>query len=171
MTFLTNDFTIKDFDSNNFNRYEFTKQKLDPKDYDRPKNESSKEFQKWAKNNLDFSELYEVPMMNALRYYPNFVSFDELECQNTSGNTTLLYDKELECWAVGITGGGINLGPHLLDTFIKLNKGIPIELAENIETNYRAYVNEEQHANNCKILAEAYEEEAKRLKNKAKALR
>lgn len=113
-------------------------------------------FNEWAEENLSHEELYEVPMMNCLRYYPDFVSFEEEDRQKASGNTTLLYDNVREAWAVGMTGGGMDLSPHLLDTFIQLEKGVPLELAESIRANYGAYVNKERHAENCELLAVAF---------------
>jgi hypothetical protein len=163
--FLTDDFEVLDFESENAERYTFTRQELDPADYSfqpfkdwKKENEGDREdyqqaFQDWAENELTFEEIYNVPMMNSLYYFPSFVSFRGDE--PTSGSTCLIYDNELEKWAVGMTGGGMDLSPHLLDTFLMLGKGVPAGLASGIRRDWPAYVNDKRHTENCDKLAEA----------------
>ncbi len=105
-----------------------------------------------------YDEIYEIPMMNTLRYFPFFVQFTEEDRYKTVGNTTLLYDTDEEegGWAVGMTGGGMDLSPDLLATFINLEKGVPLELARNINRDYSAYINKETHEANCDLLAQAF---------------
>lgn len=112
-------------------------------------------YDEW-RNGASYEEQYSTPMMNALRYFPDFVSFDDADRYNVSSNTCLLYDGERGAWAVGMTGGGMDLSPHLLDTFVRLGKGVPLELAEGIRANYNAYVSRETHAENCRLLAQAF---------------
>lgn len=101
-------------------------------------------------------ERYTVPMMYAIRFYPSFVSFEEEDRYRCSGSTCLVYDSEGDRWGVGMSGGGMDLCPHLVDTFISLGKGVPSELASSLRLNYNAYVNGERHKENCKLIAEAY---------------
>ncbi len=168
--FLTNDITIEEWDHDNPNRYEYTKCRLDQKDYDK-EDMSKEEFMEWAEDNLSHDELYEIPMMNALRYFPSFIDFDEEDRYKISGATTLLYDNEFDAWAVAMSGGGMDLGPHLLDTFVELGKGVPIELSQEINLNYNAYVNNKKHIENCKLLAKAFIEKAKIFTINAKQLK
>lgn len=172
--FLTDDITIDDFEYDNPDRYEFTKRKLDPADYpDFDKREDKKQiFEEWVDENLDYNEeRYEIPMMNALRYYPDFVHFEEEECYKTASNTTLLYDTKKQAWAIGMTGGGMDLSPHLLASFIALGKGIPTELATGIRKDYNAYIDKKEHLENCKLLAEAFLNKAEQFKNYANDLK
>lgn len=108
------------------------------------------------RDQVDYESQYQVPMMNTLYYYPSFVSFEEADRYKTSGSITLLYDSERDQWAIGMTGGGMDLSPHLLDSFIRLEKGVPVNIAEAIRLNYNAYVREETHAENCRMLARAF---------------
>ena len=102
------------------------------------------------------TEQYQMPMMNAVRWFPDFVDFEEWERYKVSGATYLIYDNENGRWGVAMSGGGMDLAPHLLDTFIQLGKGIPAELTESIRADYNAYVNAERHRENCNKLAKAY---------------
>jgi len=111
-------------------------------------------YEKWT-NETIYEERYQVPMMNCLRYFPSLVSFEEEDRYKVASNTCLLYDNEREAFAVGMTGGGMDLSPHLLDTFIQLDKGVPLELAESVRANYNAYVSQERHAENCELVAGA----------------
>jgi len=192
--FLTNDITMEDWDHENPDRYEYTRAKLDPDEYNfefrslkewkkeniltKPEDEKTEyqeakqqAFEEWAEDNLNYEELYEMPMMNALRYYPSFIDFEEEDRYKVAGATCLLYDNKLESWAVAMSGGGMDLGPHLLDTFINLEKGVPVELAEAIDLNYNAYVERKRHIENCKLLAKAFREKAKVFNINAKQLR
>ena len=192
--FLTNDITIKEWESDNPDRYEYTRAKLNPDEYNfefkslkewkkeniltKPENEKTEyqeakqeAFEEWAENNLNYEELYEMPMMNALRYFPSFIDFEEEDRYKVSGATCLLYNNELEAWAVAMSGGGMDLAPHLLDTFIELEKGVPIELAEAVNLNYNAYVDNKKHIENCKLLAKAFREKAKVFMSNAKQLK
>ena len=112
-------------------------------------------FDDW-RDSADESE--QVPMMYALRYFPDFIDFSEADRHKVSGSITLLYDNEREAWAIGMTGGGMDLAPHLLDTFIALGKGVPSELAGSIRRNYGANLSSDKHAQNCDLLAKAYKE-------------
>ena len=60
-----------------------------------------------------------------------------------------------------MSGGGLDLAPHLLNSFIELEKGVPIELAEAINLNYNAYIERKKHIENCKLLSKAFREKAK----------
>jgi len=111
-------------------------------------------YEKWT-DEASHEERYQVPMMNCLRYFPSFVSFTEEDRYKVGSNTCLLYDNEREAYAVGMTGGGMDLSPHLLDTFIQLEKGVPLELAESVRANYNAYISQERHAENCELVADA----------------
>lgn len=161
---ITNDFDIIDYDLDNPDKYELTKKILDPEEYNWVENKDNNfynTFEEWAEDNLTFDELHEIPMMNTLYYYPPFVEFSESDRKLVCGTTTLLYDTELEQWAVGMTGGGMDLTPHLADTFIKLQKCIPENIANSMRLNYSAYVNKKQHKENCQIIAKAFLIESK----------
>lgn len=112
-------------------------------------------YEEWC-DTASHEERYSVPMMNCLRYFPDFVSFEEQDRYSVAGNTCLIYDRERDAWAVGMTGGGMDLAPHLLDTFIRLGKGVPLELAEQVRANYSANMSNEEHAKNCELLAQAF---------------
>lgn len=112
-------------------------------------------------------ERFQTPVMNCLRYFPSFVEFEEEDRYKTIGNTCLLYDTGLEAWAVGMTGGGMDLSPDLLATFINLEKGVPLELAFGINRNYSAYISKETHEANCDLLAQAFLEYGDRMFNYA----
>ncbi len=126
-------------------------------------------YDEW-RDSASYEEQYQTPMMNALRYFPDFVSFDETDRYNCASNTCLLYDRERDAWAVAMTGGGMDLSPHLLDTFIRLGSGVPLELAESIRANYNAYVSKERHEENCKRLAKAFIEHGVRNMRRAMEL-
>lgn len=188
--FITDEIYIDQLDSENLlDRYEFTENKEGFIDFiireqenpETPDEELGKitmeelkekypeAYEKWREE-AEYEEQYEVPMMNALRYYPDFVHFDEEDRYKVAGNTTLLYDNDKEAWAIGMTGGGMDLAPHLVATFINLGKGVPAELAMNISTNYNAYVNEKVHAENCRLLAKAFHNYADRMNGYARGL-
>jgi len=168
--FITNDIEIINFESEAVERYEFTPATLDKKDYSK-EGMTDTEFEKWADENLSYEELNEIPLMNALYYYPSYVSFSESDRQKVAGNTTLLYDNDLEQWAIGMTGGGMDLSPHLLNTFIILEKGIPENIAFAVDSNYRAYVGEIEHRENLQILADAFKQKGKQLIARGKSLK
>lgn len=123
------------------------------------------------RDNVSYEEQYTVPMMNSLRYYPDFVDFDEADRYKVRGACTLVYDSERRAWAVGMSGGGMNLAPDLLATFINLGKGVPTELADGIKRNYSGNVRENEHAENCDLLARAYENKALAMLAEAGQLR
>ena len=168
--FITNDIEIINFESEAVERYEFTPATLDKKDYSK-EGMTEAEFEKWADENLSYEELNEIPLMNALYYYPSYVSFSESDRQKVAGNTTLLYDNDLEQWAIGMTGGGMDLSPHLLNTFIILEKGIPENIAFAVDSNYRAYVGEIEHRENLQILADAFKAKGKQLIARGESLK
>ena len=120
--FLTNDIRIEDWDYENPDRYEYTRTKLNPDEYNfefkslkewkkeniltKPEDEKTeyqeakqKAFEAWAENELSYEETHDLPMMNALRYFPSFVDFEEEDRYKVSGATCLLYDNELDAWA------------------------------------------------------------------------
>lgn len=128
---------------------------------------SDEEFDEWRDENLLYEENHDIPMMNALRYLPSFCTFNEEDSKKCSGATCLIYDAYLDQWAVGMSGGGMDLAPHLLETFINLGSGIPVELTKEIRRNYNAYVCKDKHEKNCEFLAIAFIEEANRNLHKA----
>ena len=136
--FITTDFHYEDFDFIDFDRYALTRNRdIDHSD------------------SYSLEELYEMPLMNCIRYYPSYVSFEEEDRYQVDPNTTLLYDYQLKSWGIGMTtGGGMDLTPHLIDTFIKLAKGIPLELAQSVSKNNAAYISKDVHLSNCEIVAE-----------------
>jgi len=172
--FVCNDFEIIDFEQNDLDRYSLT-WSLDDPDFDKSQydfvpDDDFPDFESWIKDNLSFEELWEVPMMNSIWYYPSFVSFDNLDRFKCSGATTLLFDHELDRWGVGMTGGGMDLGPHLLDTFISLGEGVPLQLALEVDRNYSAYVSRDTHLENCNHLGLALYRYSKRLESHAQKL-
>jgi len=192
--FITNDIEIINFDSEAVRRYEFTKKELDPAEYENfnsfeewlpnyegdAKTKEGKEkarrqymetFREWADENLSYEELNEIPLMNALYYFPSCVSFSESDRQKVAGNTTLLYDTELEQWAIGMTGGGMDLSPKLLATFINLEKGIPENIALSIRANYSAGIDTKKHLENCLIVADAFKAKGKQLIARGESLK
>jgi len=168
--FLTTDIQIQDWDFQDCERYIYPRANLEKSDYTGCENMSDEEFNDWRDENLSYQENYVFPMMNALRYFPSFCSFDESDAQKCSGSTCLIYDRYLEQWAVGMSGGGMDLSPHLLDTFINLESGIPLELANSIRRSYNAYVSLEIHEENCNLLADAFRREAHRNISRAQEL-
>ena len=169
IAFITDDIVIKDFDFSNIDRYEFTAKKLDQKEYDFTGD--SKAFKNWANDHLSFEELYEVPMMTSVHCYPSFVSFKKEDRYKVAPTTTLFFDNKEQAWAVGLTGGGMDLAPHLLDTFINLDSGIPLHVASAIRKDYPAYIKQEKHNENCNTLASACEKQATKFTGMAKRLR
>jgi len=199
--FLTDDFRTQDWDSGNIDRYEYTENLdeflnflNDQENLSTAQQVTLKELSDRADQDgfvsvaeevqdltREWDALYDewcggdetrsIPMMNCLRYFPSFVSFDLADRFKVSGSTCLLYDNELEAWAVGMTGGGMDLSPHLLATFINLGKGVPTELASSIRRDYNAYVNKEEHEKNCDLLADAYDELSEKTKMYAQRLR
>ncbi len=182
--FISPDIVIIDHDYQNYDRYDYTWDREaflsdlaeehninDPEDaslyYSELTEKYPKEYEIWQG---ETDEWYKIPMMNALYYYPDCVSFQEADRYKTSGPITLLYDTELDRWALGMTGGGMDLAPHLLDNFIALGQGIPPNIANSIRRNYNAYVEEETHLANCDLLAEAMKKEAARWEERARQL-
>jgi len=119
-----------------------------------------------ASDNLDIEELEEVPLMNALYYFPSQAEFKEEDRDLTVGSTTLLYDNWHQRWAVGMTGGGMDLSPDLAATFVNLGWGVPVNIAGYLRANYRAYIDKELHLEVCRAVGKAMEEygEAMRLR-------
>ncbi len=144
-----------DNEYHDYDRFSFTKCELDKADYSK-EDMTDEEFNEWCEENLSEEERFELPMMNALYYFPSFVggftAEDEKKC---SGSTALLYDTKLEQWAVAMTGGGMDLSPHLVATFINLGKGVPLDLARDISAKYAAYVEEKEHLENCSLIGNA----------------
>lgn len=187
--FLTENIIIRSYESDNLDRYTLVVNKKDFINYliqndDDKKLDEKKlnemtlseiqetyeaEWENW--NEASLEEVYFVPMMNALRYFPSCVDFNDEEQQKVYGATGLIYDNELEAWAVCMTGGGMDLSPHLLATFINLSNGVPIELAIGIKRNYNAYVAKEEHEENCDLLTKAFDDKAKQFLNYAIQLR
>ena len=163
--FITDDIIIKDFDFSDIERYELTSRlksrEITPEDYDFT--DYNEAFASWANDHLSYEELYEVPIMNAVYYYPSFITFQEEDRYKAASTTTLFYDNLLDAWAVGMTGGGMDLAPHLLDTFISLGKGIPFNIAQAISKDYSAYISKPNHLANCLLLAQAFKEKASSL--------
>jgi hypothetical protein len=168
--FLTNDILIHDWDFEDCERYEYSRAQLDKTVYIECKTMSDEEFDDWRDENLSYEENYDLPMMNALRYFPTFCTFDTEDSKKCSGATCLIYDTYLNQWAVGMSGGGMDLSPHLLETFINLGNGIPLQLAKEICRNYNAYVAKETHEKNCELLANEFKKEANRNLYSAKEL-
>jgi|GEM_PF-2575404 len=172
--FVTHSFDIIDMDWTDPCRYDYTSilddPDFDPSQYDYTPSEEYPEFRDWAECHLSYEELFEVPIMNYVRYFPSFVTFEEEDRYKSAGSTTLLYDNELERWGVALTGGGMNLAPHLIDTFIQLEKGVPLELARSMDRNYSAYVNAEKHLVNCHLVSVALKDLADALKLSAHRL-
>ena len=172
--FITNDFEIIDFDSENLDQYSLTSSLDDPSfdksQYDFVADENYSDFDSWARNHLSFEEIWEVPMMNSIWYYPGFVTFTDSDRYKCSGSTTLLLNLELERWGIGLTGGGMDLSPHLLDTFLSLRKGIPLQLAVDVRPDYSGYINEEKHRKNCDNTGLALSEYANRIELKAQRM-
>jgi len=170
--FITDDFTIRDFNFSNIERYELTSclksGELTAQDYDFSKNNEA--FKSLANDHLSFEELYETPMMNAVYYYPSFVTFQEEDRYKTASTITLFYDIEEDSWAVGMTGGGMDLAPHLLETFINLGKGIPINIAQSISKDYSAYISKPNHQANCLLLAQAFQQKSSDFNRYSKRL-
>lgn len=108
--------------------------------------------------------------MNALYYFPSFITFQEEDRYKTASATTLFYDRNFDAWALGMTGGGMDLAPHLLDTFINLGKGIPFNIAQAIDKNYSAYISKPNHQANCLLLAQAFQEKASSFTGYSKRL-
>ncbi len=169
--FITCDFSLQNFDFSNIDRYELTSQlkagHYEPFDYGHT---SDNAFFEWANDNFSFEELYEVPIMNTVYYYPAFVSFKEEDRYKVASSTTLFYAIEEEAWAVGMTSGGMDLAPHLLDTFINLGKGVPLNIAQSISRGYSAYIDKCKHRNNCRILSDAFNQRASVLSGYADRL-
>ncbi len=159
-----------DNEYHDYARFSFTKCELDKADYSK-EDMTDEEFNEWCEENLSEEERFEIPMMNALYYFPNFVggftAEDEKKC---SGSTTLLYDTKLEQWAVAMTGGGMDLTPHLVATFINLGKGVPLDLARHISANDAAYVEEKEHLENCKLVGKALIEYGENIKARGERL-
>ncbi len=171
-SFITEDICIKDFDFQAIDRYELTSslnsgelQAQDYRDFSGPQ-----EFSEWAESNLSEEELYETPMMNSVYCYPSFVTFHESDRYKVAPSTTLFFDRDLDSWAVGMTGGGMDLTPHLLETFIALGSGIPTNIAAAATAKYPAYIEPEKHRMNCEMLANAFERKSIQFINKAKEL-
>jgi len=187
-TFIANDIEIENYDAENFDRYTYTKQELDPSDYDfmtfdeflaneydgcdgdineeDARAKYAEEFDEWAEKHLNYEEIYNVPMMNALRFFPSFVKFDGDE--KVSPNTCLIYDNDEKCWAVGMTGGGMDLSPNLLETFVLLGKGVPAELAETIDAEWCIIsLGKERGELVLSEIAKALDKKGDNLKNRA----
>lgn len=192
--FLTEDIHIQYFQYNNPDRYTFARNKYQFVEFlknteikdDKLRIETDiadqltmneliekypKEWEEWQ-DKATQEEIYEIPMMNALRYFPPFIDFKEEDCEKAVGNATLLYDDDEENggWAVGMTGGGMDLSPDLLATFINLGHGVPLELAFGIRRDYPAYVSRELHEANCDLLAQAFLEYGHKMFNYALSL-
>ena len=167
--FLTDDIQKIDWNVEEFDRYEYPKADLSKEDYGKEEM-TDVEFDEWCENNLSYDELYIVPMMNCLRYFPSFCSFDKDDQKRCSNATVLVYDTYLDQWAVGMSGGGMDLAPHLLETFVNLESGVPLELAREISRNYNAYVDKRTHEENCGLLADEFKQEAVQNLQRAKEL-
>jgi len=196
--FITDDIVLDEWISDEYERYEYpiaTYSFAEHVDYEQKENGTAKEkanyivhgtksdnietlkdlypdmYEQWYDNAIG-GEREVIPMMYAIRYYPDFVTFDLQKDNDTkvSGNTVLIYDTQKEAYAVGMSGGGMDLSPHLLDTFIKLGHGVPSQLANDIRLDYNAYVNEDVHKQNCKLLAKAFRDKGRAMYGNAKRL-
>lgn len=167
--FLTHEIQIFDYDVEDVDRYIFCRACLDKSSYGK-EDLSDEEFDEWADQNLIFEERYDVPLMSALYYFPAFIDFSEEDKDKCSSTTCLLYDINMGCWAVGMTGGGMNLAPHLLDTFINLGMGVPYNVALDIQRDYHAFVDVKKHEINCDLLHNALQHESKHFERYASRL-
>lgn len=52
-------------------------------------------FETWQ-DNAEHDEVYQTPMMYAVRFFPNFITFEMHELYKVAGATCLIYDNELE---------------------------------------------------------------------------
>ena len=168
--FLTNRILIDDLDFEDRERYEYSRTPFDKEDYQGCENMSDEEFQQWRDENLSHDENYVLPLTSTLRYFPSIFTFNEQDEQKCSLATCLIYDRYLNQWAVGLTDDERDLSPNLLETFINLGKGIPMELADDICRAYSSYVDKDTHAINCELLAHAYKKEARRNHQRAISL-
>lgn len=109
----------------------------------------------WSDEDRDhysFDEQVQVPMMSTLWYYPSFVSFTDQDRLKTVGCITLLFDNELNRWAIGMCGGGMDLTPQLVASFINLDQCVPLYLAQSMQANYPGYLDKMVHHNNCYLV-------------------
>ena len=67
---------------------------------------------------------------------------------------------------VAMCGGGMDLTPQLIATFINLGKGVPVQLAMNMRKHYQGYVNKDVHAENCELVGKALQEYGKSISAK-----
>lgn len=70
----------------------------------------------------------------------------------TVGCVTVLFDNELNRWAIVTCGAGMDLTPQLVAYFINLDKCVPLYLAQSMCTNYPGYMDKKVHYNNCYIV-------------------
>ena len=168
--YLTDDISVMYYDNENIERYEFTRNIPDFLEYAHEngaklyrKSQDIGEYvikhnalcEQWQ-DEVGYEGKYQLPLMNALYYFPVGIEFADEDRFKVSSNCTLLYDTELSQWAIGMTAGGLDLTPHLVDTFIKLNRGVPVSLAQNMSRGYEAYITGRRHIQNCRIIGNAF---------------
>lgn len=166
--FLTDEIEWDTLDRKHLERYEFTRNIADFLEYctrlgipPLKENQDRKDYllehkdlyEQWQ--DLFDSEVYQIPMMDGLWYFPAKIQFQEEDRDKVSANCTLIFDTELEQWAVGLTGAGMDFTPHLVDTFIRLDRGVPLPLVSRLSRNDEAYLNLKDHLRNCQIMGNA----------------
>lgn len=189
---ISNDFEMMDYDNTTFDRYEFTWQIPERNyfiDYLVEHRGQSKEILEdsqtlfedfyhclpdyWWDDDMEcysLDERSEIPMMNTLWYYPQFISFTDADRLKTVGCITLLFDKELDRWAIAMCGGGMDLTPQLVASFINLGKCVPVYLAQSMSVNYPGYVNQGLHLENCYQIANALKQYGKSISDRGQYL-
>lgn len=114
----------------------------------------STRYETWI-DNSNQEETHKIPMMSVAYVFPDYVKYNPALPLLTKGNTTLIYDNENECYLLCLTGGGMDLTPDLLASFISIGHGVPLNIATNTTLNYSASISEPEHQENCQALAQA----------------
>lgn len=110
---------------------------------------------------LAFHEFPKHPVFEGVQlvyYFPSKIQFAEADQEKTAQGVILGLDEDVNCWFLTETHDLMDYGASLLDTFLRLETGVPVDLAFKVLPSVCGNINPEKHICNCTILQEAIQQ-------------
>ena len=101
---------------------------------------------------LTTDELRSISSSSLMYFFPSEVSFSQRDKLKVAQGTLLGFDGQSGAWFVVETEEPMDYGANLLDTFITLGHGVPINIAFSITSDFSGNVNRAKHLKNIEIL-------------------
>lgn len=101
---------------------------------------------------LTTDELRSISSSSLMYFFPSDVSFSQEDKLKAAKGTLLGFDDQSGAWFVVETEEPMDYGANLLDTFITLGHGVPINIAFSVTSDFNGNVNRVKHLKNIEIL-------------------